>query len=135
MNELLSNLNILYVKLHNMHYNVIGKDFLTVHVLLEQEYNIIHNLIDQVAELIKKEDMIPLGRMSDYLKEGKIKEIESKDYNSDFIYKELVNDYELIWNNVKNIRSKCKEENIIDFLNSLEETLKTKLWFFKASSK
>ncbi len=106
-----------------------------MHILLEQECNIIHNLIDQVAELIKKEDMIPLGRMSDYLSKGKIKEIESKNYNSDFIYKELINDYKLILNNAKNIRSKCKKENIIDFLNDLEETLKTKLWFFKVSSK
>ncbi len=135
MNKLLSNLNIMYVKLHNMHYNVIGKDFLTVHVLLEKEYDVFHNLIDQVAELIKKEDKLPLGRMSDYLKEGSIKEIESKDYTSDFIYKELIQDYTIILNEVKSLRNNCKEENIIDFLNELEETLKTKLWFFKASNK
>ena len=54
MNKLLADLNVLYVKTHNYHYNVVGLDFKSVHVQLEEEYDQIHMWIDQVAEDMKK---------------------------------------------------------------------------------
>ena len=135
LNRLLSNLNIMYVKLHNFHYNIIGKDFHPVHLLLEAEYDKFHEFIDVTAELIKKKGNMPGGSMKTYLELATIKEVESGDYDSTFIYTTLINDYNELLNGIADLRKHCEEENVIDFFNLLEDFLKTKIWFFKANLK
>ncbi len=136
LNILLADLNVLYTKLHNFHYNVVGKDFMTVHKILEVEYDQVHGWIDDVAEMIKKEDVYPLGSLKKYLEVATINDLEDdKDYDSSFIYKTLIQDYTSILSNIIAFRPNLTQENIIDFLNEVEDVLKTKIWFFKASNK
>ncbi len=131
MNVLLSNLNIMYTKLHNYHYNVIGNDFLTSHKFLEDEYEIIHNWIDEVAEEIKKIDEFPLGKLSDYIKNSNIKEIDSKDYHSNEIYKTLVDDYKILIEDMEGIK-KESSDTIFDLMNHYISILDKKIWIMNS---
>ncbi len=136
LNNLLADLNVLYTKLHNFHYNIVGKDFMTVHKILEKEYDQVHEWIDDVAEMIKKENAYPLGSLKKYLEASALSDLEEdKDYDSSFIYETLIKDYTSIVLSIQEFRPNLTQENIIDFLNEMEDVLKTKIWFFKASNK
>ena len=135
MNKLLADLNVLYVKTHNYHYNVVGLDFKSVHVQLEEEYDQIHMWIYQVAEDMKKEGEYPPASLKEYLAITSIEEVESKDYRSIDIYKSMVLDYETLEKDILDIKAKDISASREDLLNGMLEMLNTKLWFFKASAK
>ena len=79
VNGYLANVAVSYVKLHNLHWNVVGPQFKAVHEYLESIYDAYAAVLDAVAELLKMQDEMPLSRMSDYLAVASIKEIEAKE--------------------------------------------------------
>ena len=134
MNKFLSNLNIMYVKLHNYHYNVVGSDFMPTHLLLEDEYNSIHEWIDVIAEEIKKAGKYPLGSMKDYLENSTISEISSVDYRSNEIYMSVIDDYKELISNMEEIK-KTSSDVLIDLLNTYIDILIKKIWLMKSTIK
>ena len=52
-NKYLANVGVEYIKLHNLHWNVIGLQFKAVHEYLESLYDSLADVLDEVAELIK----------------------------------------------------------------------------------
>ncbi len=131
LNVLLSDLNIIYTKLHNYHYNIVGSDFLSVHTFLEDEYDIVHDWIDIIAEEIKKVDGFPLTKLIDYVDNGNIDEADSKNYYSKEIFESLIKDYKIIIEDMNNI----KDENIdtlIDLMNQYIDILNKKIWIMKS---
>ena len=46
LNELLCDLNVLFTKLQNYHWNITGKEFFTMHKQLEEYYECIAKEID-----------------------------------------------------------------------------------------
>ena len=48
----LANLAVLNVKWHNIHWNVVGKQFLRVHTYTEELYDQLFEDFDAVAELL-----------------------------------------------------------------------------------
>ena len=51
LNELLSDLNVFYRKLQNYHWNVTGQDFFQAHSKLEELYNEIRYLFNEVRSV------------------------------------------------------------------------------------
>ena len=80
-NKYLANVAINYGKLHNLHWNVIGLQFKPVHEYLESLYDNMHEVLDEVAELLKMNGEYPLASFKEYLKVSEIVELESKDYS------------------------------------------------------
>jgi len=76
LNVYLSNLSVLNVNLHNLHWNVEGKQFVQVHEFTEALYDDFFEKYDAVAELLKMKGEKPLVKLSDYLKNATIKELE-----------------------------------------------------------
>ncbi len=70
LQEYLANLNVLNAKLHNIHWNVVGKQFMEVHNFTEEIYDAVFEDIDEVAELLKMKDETPLSTMAEYLKKS-----------------------------------------------------------------
>ncbi len=132
MNKLLANLNVLYVKLHNYHYNVVGSDFMRTHVALEKEYDLMHEWIDEVAEQVKKDGGYPLGSLKDYLEVATITEVESKDYRTKEILEDLLSDYQLLEADVHELLDGDISVSCDDLLTTIATELATKIWFFKA---
>lgn len=134
MNNLLAGLNVLYVKVHNYHYNVVGNEFLETHLALEAEYNMIHGWIDQVAEAIKIEGEYPAATMEEYLKLATIKETASQDYTKVEIFTSLIADYTQLLADIADIKQTASS-TVVNTIEPIEDYLKTKLWFFKAQVK
>ena len=66
-NKYLANVGVEYIKLHNLHWNVVGLNFKAVHEYLEGIYDSMAEVLDEVAELIKMEGGYPLASLKDYL--------------------------------------------------------------------
>lgn len=79
LNGYLSNLGVEYVKLHNLHWNVVGANFKGAHEYLEEIYDEVTEYLDEVAELLRMQGELPLASLKDYLATATIKEIESKE--------------------------------------------------------
>ena len=81
MNVYLSNLAVLNVNLHNIHWNVLGKEFVRVHEFTEGLYDDFFEKYDAVAEILKMKDEKPLVKMSDYLQNATIKELDKDSFS------------------------------------------------------
>ena len=79
LNLYLANLNVLYRKVQNYHWNIVGAGFFSVHAKLEEYYDAINTQIDDVAERILAIGGRPLGTLKDYLEVTTIKEAENKE--------------------------------------------------------
>ena len=77
LNQLLADLNVLYRKVQNYHWNIKGKEFFQLHAKLEEYYDYINEQVDEVAEKILMIGGQPLGRLKDYLEISKIQEAEN----------------------------------------------------------
>ena len=77
LNRYLANVAVEYVKLHNLHWNVVGSSFKQVHEYLETLYDGFAGVMDTVAELLKIHDASPLASMKDYLAAATLQELDS----------------------------------------------------------
>ena len=79
LNLYLANLNVLYRKVQNYHWNIVGTGFFSVHAKLEEYYDALNEQIDDVAERILSIGGRPLGTLKDYLAVTTVKEAENKE--------------------------------------------------------
>ena len=81
LNKYLSNLAVLLIKLHNLHWNVVGQQFMSIHNFTESQYDTYFVYYDDVAEALKMQGQRPLVKMKDYLAVASIQEAEDKDFS------------------------------------------------------
>lgn len=103
MNKYLSNLNLLYTKLHNYHWNVVGEGFFTLHTKLEEIYDGVSGEIDLIAERIIMLGAKPLGSLEEYLSNSTIKESPSEDIKSRELLESLLSDFKTLLGDVKDL--------------------------------
>ena len=76
-NNYIANLGVMIFKLHNIHWNVEGPQFVAVHEFTESLYDEIFEYYDAVAEHLKIYSASPDVKMSDYLKNASIKTLKN----------------------------------------------------------
>lgn len=131
----LSNLYVLYVKLHNYHWNVTGKGFYTLHEQLEHQYDDTAKQIDAYGERIIMMKGTPLASMQSYLVHAQLKEAGSGCINDEDIIRDLYCDYETMHRHLKKLYGMCEE--IDDFISEslLADSIaqyEKYLWMMKA---
>ena len=138
VNGYLANVAVSYVKLHNLHWNVIGPQFKAVHEYLEAIYDAYAGVLDAVAELLKMQGEMPLSRMSDYLAAASIKEIEARDYSVEESLAILLADMEEMKAQAEEIRALADEDDNYPVVNMMEDDLgnySKNIWFVKSMLK
>ena len=78
LNVYLSDLAVLNVKLHNLHWNVVGPQFVQLHEFTEKAYDRAFEDYDTVAELLKMRGESPLVTLKDYLANTTLSELDRK---------------------------------------------------------
>lgn len=134
LNTLLADLNVFYSKLQNYHWNIVGKDFFTIHEKLEEYYNDINNQIDEIAEHILMIGGQPLGTMQDYLNITCIKEAKNEKIQDNIMFENVIKDFEKLLNKVKEIKKKADETNDYATSSLMDEYISNyikKLWMLK----
>ena len=137
-NKYLANINVNYVKLHNLHWNVLGLQFKPVHEYLESLYDSMHEVFDEVAELLKMNGEYPLASLKDFLAVAEIKELESKDYNVKESLEIALSDIKLLRENAKELRLLAAEEDFYPLQVMMEDHLgnyNKVVWFIESMLK
>lgn len=110
LNLYLVNLNVLYRKIQNYHWNVTGTGFFAIHSKLEEYYDAINGQIDDVAERILAIGGRPLGTLKDYLEITTITEAENAEIPGNVALAEVKKDFESMLSLAKEIKETADEE-------------------------
>lgn len=135
LQKYLANLGVLNVKLHNIHWNVVGNQFMRIHNFTEEIYDELFENFDEVAELLKMKKVMPLSTMAEYLEIATIDEIKAKD----FLVKESLEiikmDLESMKELATEIRNTADEEGDFETVAMFEDyvaDLSKNIWFVEA---
>jgi starvation-inducible DNA-binding protein len=93
LNRYLSEIHVLYAKLHNFHWNLEGDSFFPLHEQLQEFYEALAEEIDDVAERALKIGHRPLTKLSDYAEAAHMEEAESRAYSREEVTSTLIRDY------------------------------------------
>ena len=77
LNQYVANLGVEYIKLHNLHWNVVGINFKAIHEYLEGLYDGVSASLDKVAEILKMHEVVPAASLKEYLELSSIEELPS----------------------------------------------------------
>jgi starvation-inducible DNA-binding protein len=135
LNQYVADLHVFNVKLHQLHWNVIGLQFVTVHKYTEELYENVFEKFDEAAEVLKIQGETPLGRISDYLKISQIEELDTANYSVDYVLSEIKKDLAYMKDLVSKIRTAASEFDDFEVANMAEDHISyysKQLWFLSA---
>lgn len=138
LNEYLANIGVEYVKLHNLHWNVVGKEFKAVHEYLETLYDAMADVLDETAEILRMSNELPLASMADYLKVASIKELASKEYSVDKVISFVLADMNTLLELALKVRSEADKSGEFNIVASMEDDIKNykkTIWFLSVMQK
>ena len=133
LNLYLVNLNVLYRKLQNYHWNVTG--FFTVHAKLEELYDNVNERIDEVAERILAVGGRPYGTLKKYLEVTTLEEAKDEDISTKDAIASLEKDFKAMLELCKTIKRAADEEEDFGSSALIDEDIanyEKTLWMFKA---
>ena len=135
LNVYLANQTLMYTKLHNLHWYVVGPSFFTLHERFEELYDETTEIIDEVAERMLALEMKPVGSLKAVLDLATIKELPDQDINSKEAVTLLVADFETIIADTKELMELAeKDDDIVtaDILTGYLEKYQKTMWMLKA---
>ena len=137
-NAYLANVGVSYIKLHNLHWNVIGLQFKAVHEYLESLYDALADVLDEVAEILKMNGAMPLGSLKSYLEVATIKELDDADVSCKDSLAIALDDMKLLRAQADDIRSLADSEGNYSLVAMMEDHIdnynKT-IWFVESMLK
>lgn len=135
LNVYLSNLAVLNAKFHNLHWNVVGKQFVQIHEFTESAYDGFFEQYDEVAELLKMRGVYPLVKLEDYLKHATVKQLDSVDFSVKEVLDIVEGDFKLMMDLATDIRNEADEVNdfvVVAAFEGFVAGYQKNLWFIKA---
>ncbi|NLP19073.1 MAG: DNA starvation/stationary phase protection protein [Firmicutes bacterium] len=136
--EYLANLGVLLVKLHNIHWNVVGKHFMKIHEFTEELYDQVFEDFDEVAELLKMKKVMPLSTLEEYLEVSSIEEVAAKDFTREEALEMLKADLETMQALATDIRNLADDEGDFETVAMFEDFVafySKNIWFTDAMLK
>ena len=135
MNSYLSDLVVFYLKLHDLHWNVKGMQFVPVHQYTESRYEDAAGKFDEIAELVLQHGEKPVSSISEYLSLASIKELNKGSYRDEEVLKILFDDMSLLKNEAVKLRAEMDAEGLFDVVAALEGHISgynKELWFLRS---
>jgi starvation-inducible DNA-binding protein len=135
LNKLLADEHILYAKTHNYHWNYIGDNFMEMHKFYEGQYEELADIIDEVAERIRKIGHFAEGRLKEYLKLTDLEE-DAPTPDQQKQVRNLLDDHETVTRYLRHqvdiMQDKLKDAGTADFLTGLMEKHERMAWMLRS---
>ncbi|MBS2970163.1 DNA starvation/stationary phase protection protein [Metabacillus sp. KIGAM252] len=134
VNKQVANWTVLYVKLHNYHWYVTGKDFFTLHVKFEEFYNEAGTNIDELAERLLALQGKPAATMKGCLELSTIQEAEGGE-TAEQMVEQLHKDFLHVAQELKEgmeLAAEVGDETTGDMLLAIHQSLEKHNWMLKA---
>ncbi|MBN2540605.1 MAG: DNA starvation/stationary phase protection protein [Bacilli bacterium] len=138
LNQYLSDIGVLNVKLHNLHWNVKGRGFHQAHVYLETLYDDLFEKFDEIAERIKMLGFYPKASLKEFLSTSNVQELESKDYSVTEAFQTVLDDYMNLRQKATEIRETTNAIDDFGTVSILEDHIlgyDKQLWFIRSELK
>lgn len=135
LNLYLANQMIDYVKKHNLHWNLKGNHFFSLHAKLEELYEEANDFLDEVAERILALGGNPVSSMKEALAMATIKELGDGPKSTDETIRTLISDTDYWIKDSKEIADLADKEddNVTnDMFNGFTKTYQKLAWMLKA---
>jgi len=135
LNKYLGDTAVMYIKLHNLHWNIYGMQFKGVHEYLETQYDGITENMDAIAELIRMYSEYPAASMVDYLKLSSIEELPSEKIEIKKALAIVLEDLTALNAEAKDIRTTANEDDLFDVVAMMEEQsaeFQKTIWFIRS---
>ncbi|MEK3857584.1 Dps family protein [Cytobacillus sp. FSL H8-0458] len=134
VNQQVANWTVLYVKLHNYHWYIKGKNFFTLHAKFEELYNEANVHVDELAERILALEAKPVATMKEVLETSSLKEATGNE-NEEQMVQSVVDDFEKMVDELQEaieLAEEAKDEGTGDMLIAVKQSLKKHIWMLKA---
>lgn len=138
LNQYLSNTAVLINKIYNYHWNIVGLSFFPMHKKLEEYYEEITDIFDEVAERIKQLEGFPITSLRKYSELAQIKEAESRNYDQREVITNLIRDFEYmsaITNQIIELTEQANDEVTNLLFGEYAKFFEKQLWMLKAHLK
>ncbi|WP_251423345.1 Dps family protein [Veillonella agrestimuris] len=138
VNQYLADLSVWIVKLHNLHFNVTGPQFKSIHEYLEVIYDIAFDYYDDVAEAMKMAGQFPVANVAQYAEMTKIQELGQEDIPQGKVIDILLNDIKYMKDQALAIRESASEEDHFALANMMEDHAgyyTKQIWFIESMIK
>ena len=138
LNQYVANLGVEYIKLHNLHWNVVGINFKAIHEYLEGLYDGVSASLDKVAEILKMHEVVPAASLKEYLELSSIEELPSVEIHGKEALEIVLKDFVSFKQLAEEIRSLADQEDLYDVVAAMEDDLSEfnkSIWFIKAMLK
>lgn len=136
LNQNLADVQVLYVKLHNYHWNIQGPHFWGIHNVTEEYYDYLAKQYDDIAERLLQLDGKPLTTMKSYLDTSKISEEEKTEFTAKEVIENVLNDFNYLAEEFKKTSDLADESGDAATQALADENvawLEKAIWMLKAS--
>ena len=134
--KLLADEFVLYTKTRNAHWNVEGPDFHAMHIFFESQYEQLDDIMDSVAERIRKIGHYAPATLTQLLKLTHLTEASANNNTSLGFIKELLEDHEsiieFIRGNINPFANEYHDAGTSDYITGLLETHEGMAWMLRA---
>ncbi len=135
LNSYLADTAVMYIKLHNLHWNVYGVQFKAVHEYLEAIYDVFTENMDAVAELLRMHDKYPAASMAEYLKITDVKELASEKIENKAALAIVLDELKALDKKAKETRKLADADDVFDVVAMMEEHsgyFQKTIWFISS---
>ncbi|RKN85645.1 Dps family protein [Paenibacillus ginsengarvi] len=134
INKQLANWGVLYVKIHNYHWYVKGKQFFTLHEKFEEMYNEANQWIDELAERILAIKGKPVATMKEMLASASVQEAGGNE-SADQMVAALVKDFQTMIGELRGAidqADQAGDHSTADMLTEMQSSLEKRVWMLEA---
>jgi starvation-inducible DNA-binding protein len=135
LNAYLADLAVLGIKLHNLHWNVEGKNFFTLHAKLEEFYDTAAEDLDDVAERILTIGYRPLASLKEYIAAAGISELNSEAVDGSSVLPILIEDFSVMLKKSREIFALADDtgdQGTADLMSAFIGRYEKTLWMLNA---
>ncbi len=136
LSQVLADAHVLYIKTRNLHWNLVGPRFHSLHEFYEEQYTTLAENIDKVAERIRMVGGTAPGSMGEFLAHTRLKEVKGGRIDGTASLKLLLADNEAIIRDLREDIDKCEETygdvGTADFLTGLIQVHEEAAWMLRS---